>query len=288
MHYKQVKGILSAKNGMNLYRGCSHGCIYCDSRSKCYQFDHEFEDIQIKSNALELLEQALKSKRKKCMVGMGAMTDPYIHLEKKLQHTKKALELISKYNFGATLITKSDLVLRDLNLFKEINDKTKSVLQVTLTCFDDNICKIIEPNVALTSQRMKVLQECKKLKIPTVVWLTPLLPYITDTLDNLKNLLQVCKDNDVKGIIYFGGGMTLREGNREYYYAKLDKHFSGLKEEYIKEFGNNYILTSKNSKVLDDYFISFTNENNIINSPDKVFKYLNEFEEKTNIQLSMF
>ena len=133
MHYTEAKGILSAKNGMNLYRGCSHGCIYCDSRSNCYQMNHDFEDIEIKSNALELLEDALRRKRKKCMIGTGSMTDPYIPLESKLEHVRRALMLIERYGFGFTVITKSDLILRDLGLLKRINDKTKCVVQMTLS-----------------------------------------------------------------------------------------------------------------------------------------------------------
>ena len=133
MHEVKVKSILSAKNGMNLYRGCSHGCIYCDSRSRCYQMDHDFEDIEVKSNGLELLEDALRRKRNKCMIGTGSMSDPYIPLEKELCYTRGALELICRHRFGATLITKSDMVLRDLDLLQEIHRKTRAVVQMTLT-----------------------------------------------------------------------------------------------------------------------------------------------------------
>ena len=186
MHYVQAKSILSNNNGMNLYRGCSHGCIYCDSRSKCYNMNHDFEDIEIKENSIKLLKQALLKKKEKCMVGMGSMTDPYIPLENKLNYTKFALELVDKYGFGCTLITKSDLVLRDLDLFKKINDKTKAVLQMTITTFDDDLCKIIEPNVAPTSKRFEVLKRFNEEEIPTIVWLCPILPFINDTKSNLK------------------------------------------------------------------------------------------------------
>lgn len=122
MHFVKAKGILSAKNGMNFYRGCTHGCIYCDSRSTCYQMEHDFEDIEVKENAIMLLEQSLQKKRKKCIIGTGAMTDPYVPIEKDLRYVRQALELASRYGFGFTLITKSDLVLRDLDLLKKIND----------------------------------------------------------------------------------------------------------------------------------------------------------------------
>ena len=151
MHFVKVKGILSSENGMNLYRGCQHGCIYCDSRSLCYQINHVFEDIEVKENALELLEQALKRKRKPCMIGTGSMTDPYIPLELELGHVRQALQLAYQYGFGFTLITKSNRVLRDLDLLKAINDNTKCVVQMTLTTYDEELCKKIEPNVCTTN-----------------------------------------------------------------------------------------------------------------------------------------
>ena len=158
MHYVKAKGILSNNNGMNIYRGCEHGCIYCDSRSRCYNMNHAFEDIEVKINAPELLEQALKHKRKRCMIGTGSMSYPYMPLEKELKLTRKCLEIIDIYNFDFTLITKSDLVLRDLDLLKKINEKTKCVVQMTITTFDDELCRIIEPNVCVTSRRIEVLK----------------------------------------------------------------------------------------------------------------------------------
>ena len=289
MHFTKVKGILSPKNGMNLYRGCTHGCIYCDSRSTCYQMNHKFEDIEVKENAIELLEDALKRKRKKCMIGMGSMTDPYIPEELKLKHTRKALEVASKYGFGITLITKSNRVLRDLDLLKEINQKTKCVVQMTLTTYDEELCKKIEPNVSTTKERFEALLTLRDAGIPTVVWLTPLLPYINDTEENLLGILNYCKEAKVYGIICFGIGVTLRDGNREYFYTQLDKKFPNLKEQYIKEYGNSYIINSKNNTKLMKIFHEFCEKNKIEHNPDKIFGYLNEFEDKTAFeQLSFF
>ena len=289
MHFTKVKGILSPKNGMNLYRGCTHGCIYCDSRSTCYQMNHKFEDIEVKENAIELLEDALKRKRKKCMIGMGSMTDPYIPEELKLKHTRKALEVASKYGFGITLITKSNRVLRDLDLLKEINQKTKCVVQMTLTTYDEELCKKIEPNVSTTKERFEALLTLRDAGIPTVVWLTPLLPYINDIEENLLGILNYCKEAKVYGIICFGIGVTLRDGNREYFYAQLDKKFPNLKEQYIKEYGNSYIINSKNNTKLMKIFHEFCEKNKIQHNPDKIFGYLNEFEDKTAFeQLSFF
>ncbi len=291
MHYTKVKTILSAKNGMNLYRGCSHGCIYCDSRSKVYNMQHSFDDIEIKSNAIELLEKALKGKRKKCMIGMGSMTDPYIPLEKEIQNTRKALELICKYDFGATLITKSEYVLRDLDILKEINRKTKCVIQMTLTTFDEKLCEIIEPNVSTTKERFEILKILNQNNIPTVVWLTPVLPFINDTKENLAGILDYCVKAKVYGVICFGMGVTLREGNREYFYEKLDKFFPAIKEKYIKTYGNNYILNSPDNKYLMNIFYKTCKQHNIVCDNNEIFQYLNTFESKTikeNRQLDLF
>lgn len=280
MHYTKVKTILSAKNGMNLYRGCSHGCIYCDSRSKVYNMQHQFEDIEIKSNAIELLEKSLKGKRKKCMIGMGSMTDPYIPLEKEIKNTRKSLELIYKYGFGATLITKSSAILRDLDILKVINSKTKCVIQMTLTTFDEKLCKIIEPNVSSTKERFETLKILNQNNIPTVVWFTPILPFINDTEENLTGILDYCIKANVYGIICFGMGVTLRDGNREYFYEKLDKYFPRLKEKYIKAYGTNYILNSPNNKYLMNIFYKTCQKYNIIYNNNDIFQYLNTFESK--------
>lgn len=289
MHFVKAKGILSAKNGMNLYRGCTHGCIYCDSRSTCYQMDHAFEDVAVKENALELLEDALRRKRKPCMLGTGAMTDPYIPLEEELGYIRGALALADKHGFGFTLITKSDRVLRDLDLLKRINERTKCVVQMTLTTYDEDLCRILEPNVSTTKERYNALKALQAAGIPTVVWLCPLLPFINDTKDNLRGLLDYCVGAGVFGIINFGMGVTLREGNREYFYAQLDKHFPGLKEEYIRTYGLQYSLESPNSKALRAIFKETCDARGIVRDNGKIFAYLNTFEEKNApVQMSFF
>ena len=280
MHYTKVKGILSQNNGMNLYRGCTHGCIYCDSRSNCYQMNHEFEDIEVKENAIELLENTLRRKRKRCMIGTGSMSDPYMPLEAQLEYTRKALLLIEKYGFGATLITKSDRVLRDLDILKRINQKTKAVVQMTLTTADEALCKLIEPNVSTTKQRFEALKILRDNNIPTVVWLCPVLPYINDTEDNICRILDMCVAAKVRGIICFGIGLTLREGNREYFYRQLDKSFPGLKERYIREYGNQYVINSPKSAELMRLFHRICEQNGIMHDNDLIFEYLSQFEEK--------
>lgn len=289
MHFAEVKGILSGGNGMNLYRGCSHGCIYCDSRSKCYHIEHDFEDIEVKQNALELLEETLKHKKKKCMIGTGAMTDPYIPLEYKLKMTRGALELVDKYDFGICLQTKSDRVLRDIDLLQKINAKTKAVVQMTLTTLDEGLCKKLEPKVCGTKKRAAALKTLHEAGIPTVVWLSPILPFINDTKENISGILDMCIDAGVKGVICFGMGVTLREGDREYFYGKLDEHFPGLKERYIKTYGNSYEVTSPDNAELMRFFHRKCGKNGIMHHNDEIFGYLYTFEDKRmGEQLSFF
>ena len=287
MHFVQAKGILSAGNGMNLYRGCTHGCIYCDSRSTCYGFPHDFEDIEVKENAPRLLEKALRSKRKPCMIGTGAMCDPYLHAEEQLGLTRRCLELIERYGFGVTVQTKSARILRDMDLLQSINRQTKAVVQMTLTTFDENLCRIVEPNVSTTRERFEVLLRCRELGIPTVVWLSPILPFLNDTEENIRGILQYCVETGVKGIICFGMGLTLREGDREYYYRALDRHFPGLKERYIQTYGNSYELESPNWKPLMEIFRETCAQYGFMSTPDECFAYLHAFPEKC-IQLSLF
>ena len=290
MHFVDAKGLLSGSNGhygMNIYRGCSHGCIYCDSRSLCYQFTHAFEDIEVKQNAPELLEKALKSKRKKAMIGTGAMSDPYMHCEEELGLTRKCLEIIRKYGFGVAVQTKSDRILRDIDLLDEINKEAKCVVQMTLTTYDDVLCKILEPNVCNTKRRIEVLGKMQERGIPTIVWLSPILPYINDTEENITAILNECVRVGVKGIICFGMGLTLRDGDREYYYAALDKHFPGLKARYIREFGNVYEIPSPNTDNLYKVFYGICKKNGMMSTSDECFKYMNEFPEKYE-QMSLF
>ena len=287
MHYVQAKSILSAHNGMNLYRGCQHGCIYCDSRSLCYQMNHPFEDIEVKENALPLLEQALKNKRKRCMIGTGAMSDPYIPLEETLRLTRGALELIYRYGFGVAIQTKSARILRDLELLKAINHQSKAVVQMTLTTCDENLCRIVEPAVSTTRQRVEALKRFRDAGVPTVVWLCPLLPWLNDTPENVLGILESCREAGVKGIINFGMGLTLRDGDREYYYAALDRHFPGLKQRYMAVYGNAYELPSPRSRELWQLFHETCENYGIWHDNDQIFTYMTTFEEKQQ-QMSLF
>lgn len=280
MHYITAKGILSSKNGMNLYRGCTHGCIYCDSRSRCYHMEHAFEDIEVKENAVDLLEYALRRKRKKCMIGTGSMTDPYIPLEMETGHLRKALHLILQYGFGFTVITKSDRILRDLDLLQKINETTKCVVQMTVTTADEELCRKIEPNVSSTRERFEALKRLRDAGIPTVVWMTPILPFINDTKENISRILDMCGEANVYGVICFGMGLTLRDGNREYFYEQLDRLFPRLKERYIRVFGNQYVAESPDSCCLMRLFHRMCGERGIVHDNEEIFRYVNRFEEK--------
>ena len=290
VHFVDAKGILTengGRHGMNVYRGCTHGCIYCDSRSRCYQFPHAFEDVEVKRNAPELLEQALRSKRRTCMIGTGSMSDPYMHCEEELGLTRKCLEVILKYGFGAAIQTKSDRILRDIDLLDEINRTAKCVVQMTLTTYDDGLCGILEPRVCNTRRRIEVLSILRERGIPTIVWMTPILPFLNDTEENVRAILKACAETGVKGIIDFGMGLTLREGDREYYYAALDRHFPGLKQRYMERYGNAYELPSPRARELRALLRRFCEEKGILSDPEACFASANELPEQYP-QISLF
>jgi len=298
MEFVPAKSILSkVKYGgwfgidynMNLYRGCTHGCIYCDSRSRCYHMDHDFEDVEVKENAIALLEQAMRRRRSRCMLGTGAMTDPYIPLEEELGYVRQALSLACRYSFGFTLQTKSARVLRDLDLLAAIHEKAKCVVQMTLTTYDETLCRKIEPFVSTTRERFEVLKQLRDEGIPTVVWLCPLLPFINDTVENVDGILDYCIGAGVYGIICFGMGLTLREGSRDYFYRQLDQLFPVVKETYIRTYGSSYILDSPRSGTLMKLFHERCRKSGIVHDNGKIFDYLHTFETRQNYeQISLF
>ena len=286
MHTIQAKSILSARNGMNLYRGCQHGCIYCDSRSRCYRMDHRFEDVAVKINAPQLLELALKRKRRPCMIATGAMSDPYTPPEGELLLTRQALELVERSGCGIAIQTKSDLILRDMDLLQRIHSRSKAVVQLTLTTMDDRLCGLIEPNVCPTSRRIEVLKEFQAAGIPTVVWLCPILPWLNDTEENIRGIVESCADAGVKGIIHFGMGLTLRDGSREHYYTQLDRKFPGLKERTIRTYGSAYELRSPHARELEELFHRLCAKYGIWHDNDQIFAWMSRLEDTS--QLTFF
>jgi DNA repair photolyase len=248
---------------------------------------HDFEDIEVKRDAVRILEAQLLRKRKPCMVSTGAMCDPYIHLEEELQITRQCLELIKRHGFGLAILTKSARILRDMDILQAINAKTKCVVQITLTTFDENLCRILEPRVSTTAERFAVLETMRDAGIPTVVWLDPILPFINDTGENLRGLLDYCIRAKVCGIVCFAFGTTMREGSREYFYKKLDEHFPGIKQKYIRTFGNNYGCHSPDNARLMDIFRNTCRTHGILYRTDDVFGYMRKFEANEQ-QLTLF
>ena len=215
------------------------------------------------------------------------MSDPYMHCEEKLRLTRRCLEIIDRHGFGVTVLTKSDMILRDADLLCSINSKAKAVVQMTLTTYDEDLCRILEPNVCTTKRRYEVLEAMQKNGIPTVVWFTPVLPFINDTEENLRGILSYCFDAGVKGIICMGIGTTMRDGDREYFYSALDRHFPGMKEQYIKQYGNAYDLPSPNAKELMGIFQRICKEKGMLSTPDECFRFMQELPDKYR-QMSIF
>ena len=292
MHFVNAKGILTGSGGhfgINIYRGCSHGCVYCDSRSKCYQFTHQFEDIEVKQNAPELLELALRSKRKKGVIATGAMSDPYMHCEEDLRLTRKCLEIILKYGFGVAIQTKSDRILQDIDLLDEINKTAKCTVQMTLTTYDDDLCKVLEPNVCNTKRRIEVLEKMQERGIPTMVWITPILPFINDTEENLRALLEACVGAGIYGIQTYGLSFMYRASERERFYSTLEERFPGMKEKYQEVFGQGNELVSPAKEELTKLIHRTCGNYHIEDDAGRIFTWLHAFvDREAGEQLSLF
>jgi DNA repair photolyase len=239
------------KYNMNLYRGCQHQCIYCDSRSACYQIEN-FNDILVKANAIQLLRHELSRKRVKGTIGTGAMNDPYMPIEAQRKLTRQALKVIAEYRFPVHIITKSDLVLRDLDILCEIN-QVYAAVSITITTADDILAKQIEPGAPKVSERFKALQILAEHGITTGVILMPVLPFLEDNLDNIRQIVYRAHQAGV-GYIISSFGMTLRDRQREYYFQKLDRLFPGLRGKYERRFGFRYQVAANNSIELERKF----------------------------------
>jgi len=295
MEFVKAKTILTKVNNgnqwfgidynMNLYRGCCHGCIYCDSRSNCYHIEN-FDVVRGKENSLEILEQELLKKRSKGVVGIGAMSDTYNPFEKEFEQTRGALKLISKYGFGVSIDTKSDLVLRDLDLLKEINSKADVIIKFTVTTPRDELSKIIEPRVCESSKRLEAIKTLNENGIFAGIMMNPVLPFITDKEDDIKLLVKKASEYGTK-FIHTYMGMTLRENQRDYYFEKLDEHFPGMKEKYIKIFGERYSCEAPNWKYLYKVFAEECKKYGILYKMEDIIKAYKKPDQEVD-QMSLF
>ncbi len=261
MEYIKAKQILSQYTdnnpwfginyNMNIYKGCCHGCIYCDSRSECYGIE-DFDKVRAKENAIELLVKELKSKRRTGVIGTGAMSDPYNPFEKNLTLTRKALEEINRCNYGISIATKSNLIVRDIDILEKIKEHSPVLIKITITTMDDELCKKIEPNVATTSERFEAIKELSKRGIFTGILLMPILPFINDNEENITSIVRKASECGSKFIYDYGMGVTLRQNQRMYFYQQLMNKFptENLLEKYNKTYGNNYECSSKEHRRL--------------------------------------
>ncbi len=294
MNYIPAKTIISGYSennswfgnnyNMNIYKGCCHGCIYCDSRSECYRVDN-FDEVRAKENALALIERELKSKRKKGVVGTGAMSDPYNPFEREYKLTRGALELINRFGFGVSIATKSQLVSRDIDILKEISKHSPVLIKITVTAADDMLCKKIEPNVSVSSDRFKAIKKLSQEGIFTGVLLMPVLPFIEDTEDNIGSVIEFAYNNGAK-FIYPAFGVTLRQNQRDWYYKKLDELFPSVKEKYIKHYKNSYECRSLKAKELWNLFQSRCNNLGILYKMNDIIRgYKDPYRRNTQISL---
>ena len=280
---KTPAGWFGADYNMNIYRGCSHGCIYCDSRSTCYQ-DPTFDTIKVKENALQIIRNDLRRKAKRGVIATGSMSDPYNPLERELRLTRNALELINAYDFGVAIATKGTLVTRDIDILSDIKANSPVIVKMTITTSVDELSKKIEPNAPTTSERFNSLQQLTEAGIFCGVLMMPILPFVNDTKENIEGVLRQAKEAGAK-FVYPSFGMTLRTGNREYYYQKLDEFFPGVKQLYLKVYGDRYVCTSRNAKALQALFISLCEKYGLLYGMKNITKsYKNGY---SNRQLSL-
>ena len=269
---------------MNLYRGCHHGCIYCDSRSTCYHVE-DFDTVRAKENALKLIETELKGKRSTGVIGTGAMSDPYNREEAKALLTRHALERIDKFGFGIGIATKSALIMRDIDILKRIDSHSPVICKISITTYDDALAAKIEPGVSPTSERFEAVKALSDAGIYTGILMMPILPYINDTALNVLAIVEEAAKCGAK-FIYPAFGVTLRDGQREYFYAKLDLHFPGIKEKYIEAFGSQYGCGCPNGKALFAAFKRACESHGILYRMEDIinaYKY-----ERPSDQLSLF
>jgi DNA repair photolyase len=288
MREKEAKTVLTPQNGMNIYRGCTVGCICCDPRSKCYRFAGDFEDVEVKINGPALLEKSLNSKRRRCMIGVGSMSDPYQPVEKELQLMRKCLHHIHYYGFGLAVETRSDLILRDLDYLKNISEKAKCVCIMPLNTAEEALSAILEPSAASVRSRVETLKTLKAAGVTTIVSMGPFLPFINDSKETIQEVLKLVEEIMPFGVLCKFIGCKLRDGSREYFYEMLDKHFPGMSKRYDEAFGKEFDCISENNQELMPMIRSFLTERGIQFDQERLRTFMKGFEDKlTGEQLSL-
>ena len=280
------EGWFASNYNMNLYKGCCHGCIYCDSRSNCYQIEN-FDTVRAKANALQVVENDLRKKRKKGVVITGSMSDPYNPMEEQLELTRGALQIIQRYGFGAAIDTKSDLVVRDIDVLQAIQKYMPVTVSFTITAARDDLCAKIEQTVCPSSKRFEAMRKLSQAGIPTGVLLMPVLPYITDTEENIRALIEEAHACGAKWIFAFehGLGVTLRENQRLHYFEKLDEQFPGLRQKYINQFGMQYECETPNYKALWALITTLCKQLNLHYDMRQISAYLKQPYETQQMRL---
>ena len=289
MHEKEAKSILTTQNGMNHYRGCETGCIYCDAGLSGGRMTHDFSDVEIKPNAPELLESALRRKRSKCMITTGAAGEPYPAAEAERELTRRCLEVIDRYGFGLSVQTKSDLILRDLPLLESINRKSRCIVQIQLTAADPELSGKLEPGAASPARRAEVLYAMRDAGIPTVVCVTPILPFINDTMENASAIMEYCVRAEIYGLQTTGSGFVLKKGGRPAFEKMLDERFPGMKERYRETFQDEEEFISPNAGKVLSYMRTTCESFHIENDPARLFTWLHAFRDRqAGEQLNLF
>lgn len=273
---------------MNLYRGCCHGCIYCDSRSECYHVDH-FDTVRIKQDTGMMLRNELARKRRKGVVGIGAMSDTYNPFEKQYEVTREALQILAQFHFGVCIETKSDLIVRDIDVLKEIQAFAPVITKLTVTTADDHLAKQIEPYAPSSSKRLMAIRKMRDAGIYAGVLMMPILPFINDTPANIKAVVKAAYDAHAS-FIYPSFGVTLRANQRDYYYEKLDALYPGLRKQYERTYGEKYMCDSPQAKLLASVFRQECNRYGIpYKMRDIIAGYKQSYEQERQIdQLSLF
>lgn len=289
MHYKEVKAILSPQNGLNIYRGCTYDCMYCDARSACHRMDHEFGDIEVKAHAVDMLEYALKKKRTRSMIQIGASSEPYLPLEEELQLVRRCLNQIERFDFGLVLHTNSTLALRDIDILDKINRKTKCVVVVRVFTSDQKLSEKLEPGTATPKERFMLIQRMTERGIPVIASISPILPYINDSIENIQAVMEECAKAKVYGILTDKMCPVLREGNKERFYQQLYKKFPELYDRYEAEYENEKSLKTGMQAELMTKIREISEAEGIQYDKEELLRFTREYKNKTvGEQLSLF